>query len=318
VDRDCNLTRPVSWPAFHWNTPPGRYRRRFVPSHKGRSIPPSRTASEQRTWQSVIEPIIKKYNFDFEYRVFPVPDTTTFGVVKMERFLQHSCGAFGIEFRKMLVMLTNGITEGPLWGERPLDLTKMFVGVLHHCFKDETLPYLLEYINHTVNLHGLGESADGDAVAGADKEEQHHVKTMLSNVLLTCPAGTKWEDISFTLKSNELVNVLTPAWRCNLLFSNLGFQDKRKGDRPNRTTWKFFELLAVCQGDTRDKSNIISMCLNKKSIAQLPERARRLNAHLQKIFGIKESIYQGHYRKFRGYVTRFQIQDSRQFPNHAR
>jgi hypothetical protein len=124
--------------------------------------------------------------------------------------------------------------------------------------------------------------------------------------------GTTWEDIYFSLKSNELVHVRTPAGESRLMFSDLGFQDKRKGDKPNKTTWVFFLVLAVCQGDTRNESDKIKKHISQADMAKFSERARRLDAHLKKVFGINESIYKGHYRKFNGYVTRFNIQDHRQ------
>jgi hypothetical protein len=39
----------------------------------------------------------------------------------------------------------------------------------------------------------------------------------------------------------------------------------------------------------------------------MPDTARRLNEHLQKLFGISESIYAAHYKKERGYRTRFKV-----------
>jgi hypothetical protein len=44
---------------------------------------------------------------------------------------------------------------------------------------------------------------------------------------------------------------------------------------------------------------------------KLPDYTTRLNKHLQKIFGINDSIFKYHYKKYKAYITKIVFSDSR-------
>ena len=46
----------------------------------------------------------------------------------------------------------------------------------------------------------------------------------------------------------------------------------------------------------------------------LPDQTKRLNYHLRKLFGINDSIYKWHYKKYKGYKTKIQFSDATQAP----
>lgn len=118
-----------------------------------------------------------------------------------------------------------------------------------------------------------------------------------------CEPGTRWEDVTFILKSDELVYVKTPMGDGRMRFDQLGFVDKRKGDAPNISTWPLFTVFARLEG----KISIQSPYYDRRT----PDKARLLNRHLKRLFGINDSIYTEHYRKFKRYKVRFHIRDER-------
>ncbi len=102
---------------------------------------------------------------------------------------------------------------------------------------------------------------------------------------------TKWEDITLTmLDDHKRVQVKTPAGAKLFQYYDLGFQNKRTGTE-NRL-WEF--LVKLCSGYGF-----------KKWDDHLKKDASRCNLYMQEIFGIKDSIYKGHYRKQRRYVPKF-------------
>jgi hypothetical protein len=88
-----------------------------------------------------------------------------------------------------------------------------------------------------------------------------------------------------------------------LHYSQLGFSDKRIGDRPNKTTWPLFQVLAKQDGEIHLQGD--------EYLRHLPDNARRLNKHLKSLFGIKESIWLNHYKKNKSYEACFTIRDER-------
>jgi hypothetical protein len=136
-----------------------------------------------------------------------------------------------------------------------------------------------------------------------DREEDAMLPSSGSALPFPCDPNTRWEDISFVLKSDDLIEVKTPRGIGRLVYNQVGFADKRSGDKPNKTTWPLFQVFAKYEG-------IISRS-NPNYIRDLPDRARLLNKKLKEVFGINESIYIAHYRRHKKYQTRFRIRDDR-------
>ena len=120
-----------------------------------------------------------------------------------------------------------------------------------------------------------------------------------------CSPGTKWEDIKITLISDsrddsyrDAVRIKTPDWEERYTYAELGLSDKRKGDEPTNL-WILLKTFAINNG-------FISRS-NTDYDPHLPETAKRLNAHLKKLFGIDESIYVAHYKKEKAYRTKIQF-----------
>ncbi|MEW6671781.1 MAG: hypothetical protein AB1427_08755, partial [Thermodesulfobacteriota bacterium] len=90
-------------------------------------------------------------------------------------------------------------------------------------------------------------------------------------------------------------------------FHELGFKDKRKGDSPNRL-WGSLLLLAKCGG--RIDGKFLST-LEQDDARKFIDNTRALNKVFQQLFGIDESIYQGNYRSYKAYITKFKIEDKR-------
>ena len=126
--------------------------------------------------------------------------------------------------------------------------------------------------------------------------------------LLPCPKGTQWENIKITLIADDTVRIKTPQGEERFTYSELGFSDKRKGDSPT-VLWVQLTEFAKHKGIISGKDS--------KYIKQLPIIAKRLNKHLQELFGLPDTIYKAHYRKYHKYETKIQFQDSRE-PMHKR
>lgn len=118
-----------------------------------------------------------------------------------------------------------------------------------------------------------------------------------------CAPGTKWNEIIFTVKADDLVFVQTPHGRARVSYHQLGFADRRSGDRPKGTIWPLFLLFAQLKGEISSA--------NTKYDRNLTDGTRRLNKHLNRMFGIDDSIYKAHYKKSRCYQTKFTICDER-------
>jgi len=113
--------------------------------------------------------------------------------------------------------------------------------------------------------------------------------------------GTKWDDIKITLIANDTVRIETPQGTGRYTYHELGMSDKRLGDKP-KEVWETLKLFARDQGIFPQENKKV----NEKNLV---EKAKHLNAHLKKLFGIKESIFKYHYNKHKRYETRIFFSD---------
>jgi len=137
-----------------------------------------------------------------------------------------------------------------------------------------------------------------------DKHSQNGVNEWKEKIeeksVLRCSPGTQWEKIKIVLVANDTVRVETPERKDRFTYHKLGMADGRSGDSPTML-WELLKLFA------KNKGFISSQ--NTDYNRKLPDTAKRLNAHLQKLFGINDSIYMGHYKKERGYRTKIRFSD---------
>jgi len=134
-------------------------------------------------------------------------------------------------------------------------------------------------------------------------EKQHNIleqpKESEKNVF-PCEPGTNWEDITITLVADNMVRIRTPKGEGRYTYPELGMKDKRVGDKPTML-WALLKIFANSQGFISSQ--------NSKYDPKVPDTAKRLNAHLKKLFGIKESIYTAHYKKEKAYRTKIKFSD---------
>jgi hypothetical protein len=127
---------------------------------------------------------------------------------------------------------------------------------------------------------------------------------------LPVPEGIKWEDITITLSSNEHIKVSCNDKEERFTFGELGFTDKRKGDKLTKL-WIYLKEIIKHGGDLTWKNT-------SEYNDQLVKDASRLNIHLKKLFGIEDNIYTGHFRKknadgMTGYQLRFTTIDNLEY-----
>ena len=118
--------------------------------------------------------------------------------------------------------------------------------------------------------------------------------------LFTCGSGTKWDAVTITLVADDTVRITTPKTKKRYTYHELGMNDKRSADRPTML-WELLKLFAQRTGVIHSE--------NVKYDPKLPDTAKRLNNHLKNLFGIDESIYRGHYRKEKAYITKIKFED---------
>jgi endogenous inhibitor of DNA gyrase (YacG/DUF329 family) len=114
--------------------------------------------------------------------------------------------------------------------------------------------------------------------------------------IIPCKPSTKWKDITITLTSNDTVKIKTPEWDKPYSYHQLGLSDGRNSDKPTQL-WDMLRIFCMCEGRI-SKEKIFITDLSQKKLTT------RLNAKLKRIFGIKESIYMGHYNKEKEWRTK--------------
>ncbi|UCC39350.1 MAG: hypothetical protein JSV96_16375 [Candidatus Aminicenantes bacterium] len=142
-----------------------------------------------------------------------------------------------------------------------------------------------------------------------ERFEKEHLELLKENeqiseeTVFPCKPGTRWEDITIILLADDMVRLKTPQGEGRFTYHQLGFADKRKSDAPTQL-WDLLKAFAMVQGR-------IVRSEEAEYHPWLPDKTKRLNKHLQKVFGINERIYKSHYKVEKGYVTRFRILDHR-------
>jgi hypothetical protein len=164
---------------------------------------------------------------------------------------------------------------------------------------EEKLNIIIKSLVNSLYLLPFVERFEKEHPALLKENEQTSEKTVFP-----CKPGTRWEYITIILLADDMVKVKTPQGEGRFTYHQLGFADKRKGDQPTML-WTLLKAFAGTQGR-------ISRSEGVEYSPRLPDSAKRLDKSLQKIFGINERIYKGHYRAEKGYTTRFTVLDHRE------
>lgn len=119
--------------------------------------------------------------------------------------------------------------------------------------------------------------------------------------IFPCGPGTKWEDIKITLTADDTVKIKTPQGEGIFSYHQLGMSNENTRELRPTVLWAFVKILSENDGFISSK--------NPDYNSKFPDTAKRLNKHLKQLFGIDESIYQGHYKKMKGYKTKIFFSD---------
>lgn len=140
------------------------------------------------------------------------------------------------------------------------------------------------------------------------------IKKEQKRTVFPCEPGTKWEDIRITLISEETVRIKTPSSEDRSFgYSDLGLKYERN-NKPKKL-WTYLKAFAKAQGVISAKTFNDDPELKKDLIIY----ASKLNKHMQRFFGIEESIFTSHYKKIikdkkptKGYQTKIMFSDATQ------
>ena len=123
------------------------------------------------------------------------------------------------------------------------------------------------------------------------------------------PKGTIWEEITITFVSNESIRIKARDVTRTYPFSQIGFRDHRRIDKPN-SIWKLFDVLSTMNGhldwkalDRRGRTVHVDQ-------KQIQKRISILRKLLQNLIGLSDDPFYP-YRKRKAYEARFSLRDER-------
>jgi hypothetical protein len=119
-------------------------------------------------------------------------------------------------------------------------------------------------------------------------------------------ANTKWNEVSFTITSNEAVTISIDGRFKRYNFAELGFKDGRKGDVPN-SLWNVF---INGFGRTRGEISWTENPLKQNEINKLKTTVGRIRKALNEFSGLSEDPFYS-YRKVKKYKLKFKMIDNR-------
>lgn len=147
---------------------------------------------------------------------------------------------------------------------------------------------------------------------GAKEAQAIWLAEQSNKIIVLVPPGTKWDEISIKLISEETVRITVPDVDNKIYtYQDLNMHGK-KSDAPG-ILWGYMIRFCLAKG--------IILSGEQHFDEKLSDNAKRLNKHLTRIFGIEEKygIYTGHYKtkkgpeKKRGYETKIHFSSDNQF-----
>ena len=113
----------------------------------------------------------------------------------------------------------------------------------------------------------------------------------------------QWSEVTIAFVSNDSVKISARGITKTYTFAEIGFKDRRKGDRPD-TRWSVLHELARHSGRIDWGTKGAGPDPNRKRIKVISILRKRLQA----IMGTSEDPFHD-YRKMKGYVTKFKLED---------
>jgi len=142
-----------------------------------------------------------------------------------------------------------------------------------------------------------------------NSKDTHQATTKNEKECLQKPSAfKKWEDMTWTFLSNELVRVEAKGISKKYNYTDLGFTDRRKGDVPD-TRWAILSNFAKNNGEITWKTRI-----TKKEKNTMTAAMRDIRKRLKKAFNINDDPFHS-YRETNSYKTKFTIKDERDIDN---
>jgi len=117
--------------------------------------------------------------------------------------------------------------------------------------------------------------------------------------------GLKWDEVSMEFVSNEAIRIRAQNVREIYNFAEMGFKDRRKGDRPD-------SLWGVLRDGFGKHGGEISwnISVDSKTRDNLKEYVRKIRKRLRAFMEIEDDPFFP-YRKSKSYKTKFSISDER-------
>lgn len=154
-------------------------------------------------------------------------------------------------------------------------------------------------------IHTGSVSLSGESESAPEQEAAVQEAAKTGN-----PQAASWEDFSFFLIADDTCRIKTPQGEKRYTFAELGMADGRKGNRATQL-WKLIVIFASTGGCLTGKAKDTYANLRDTEPLDIPVLAKRLNKHLQSHFAIKDSIFQGPYKKNHEYRTKIKFYDHR-------
>lgn len=114
--------------------------------------------------------------------------------------------------------------------------------------------------------------------------------------------GLRWSEVTITFVSNDSVRITARDRSETYTFAQLGFVDRRKGDRPD-LVWEFFHGVAKAGGELAwSGSRAASPELQKKA----PSYFKAIRQRLRAVFSIEDDPFES-YKKAKAYRPKFKL-----------
>jgi hypothetical protein len=254
---------------------------------------------ERAIWNKHIKPIVKDYNLKnrygvpFDYKFFKHPKTISQrDIDSMLRKTMAECDDLPVPIKEntyifsdmVLFNLYNPKTE--VYGT---SLKNKFLKFLAKLFKEKELPVFLAFcdLEYTESEYAKNDT-DKDTEKTNDIQKEAPKQ---KNKVFPCEPGTKWENVTITLTGDDTVRVKTLQGEGVFSYHQLELADGRIPSGKATMLWILLKLFCINNGFISPNTDDYD--------PKLPDTAKRLNKHLQKVFGIKESIYKDHYKKLK-------------------
>ena len=285
----------------------------YIKKHKLRFFPTPIERDEdieRVTWDRHIEPIVKDYNLKnslgdkFEYKYFTHPKTITeTEMYLMLRKTMDLCQEFSQDpkdedrdnfLEKVMGKLKSDISKVRGKDGKKVDLKDMFHTFLVGLFKKTKMRGSREYFHELPVFLALVDWEYAKNNVNKDTGKTNNIQKEApeqKNKVFPCEPGTKWGDVKITLTGDDTVRVKTLQGEGVFSYHQLELADGRIPSGKATILWTLLKSFAKNNGFISPNTDDYD--------PKLPDTAKRLNKHLQKLFGIEESIYTDHYKKLK-------------------